>query len=268
MKYGSEWFKGVANAIRNYGGTTAEINAQDFVSALKTAYNVSLKGYFDKNNSTQALFYNNKALVNSNQYINADDTKNVTNMAFMFRNCSSLKEANLNMNWCVEATRMFAGCSALEMFENTNTRLLRICGGMFYDCSSLREVRLKTLDMKFSTQPLTGFNNMFYGCSALETLVVGYLELYTPYDGTVFDKCYSLKNLVILNVRTIVRGTFTDFGDCYHFTGETDSVYNPNGLRDAKIYVPDDKVQQVINEQRFGSFTDLVAPLSEYQGEY
>lgn len=267
MKYGSEWFKGVANAIRNYGGTTAEINAQDFVSALKTAYNVSLKGYFDKNNSTQALFLNNKTLVNSNEYINVDDTKNVVNMAFMFEGCSALQQANLNMSWCVYATKMFCGCSALEMFENTDTRLLRIGGAMFKDCSSLREVRLKELDMKRSTQPLTNFEDMFYGCSALETLVVGYFEPY-HYFTDIFTKCYSFKNLVILNVRTTNRGTFTGFHSCYHFTGETDSVYNPNGLRDAKIYVPDDKVQLVISEQRFGEFSDLVVPLSEYQGEY
>ena len=54
------------------------------------------------------------------------------------------------------------------------------------------------------------------------------------------------------------------FNKCYHFYGTTDATYNPNGLKDGRIYVPDDKVASLKTATNWSVFADIIKPLSEY----
>ena len=93
---------------------------------------------------------------------------NLTNMAFIFRDCSSLNNINLsnfntdnvtNMAW------MFCRCSSLNNINlsNFNTNNVTNMAGMFGGCSSLNNINLSN----FNTNNVTNMGSMFYGCSSL-----------------------------------------------------------------------------------------------------
>ena len=52
------------------------------------------------------------------------------------------------------------------------------------------------------------------------------------------------------------------FTNCYHFTGTTNSTYNPQGLKDGRIYVPDDKVDALKTATNWSTYADIIVPLS------
>ena len=52
------------------------------------------------------------------------------------------------------------------------------------------------------------------------------------------------------------------FNNCYHFTGTTDETYNPQGLKDGRIYVPDDKVDALKTATNWSTYADIIVPLS------
>ena len=55
------------------------------------------------------------------------------------------------------------------------------------------------------------------------------------------------------------------FRYCYHFTGEVSANYNPNGLKDGRIYVPDDKVDALKTATNWSTYADIIVPLSTLQ---
>ena len=52
------------------------------------------------------------------------------------------------------------------------------------------------------------------------------------------------------------------FNNCYHFTGTTNATYNPQGLKDGRIYVPDDKVDALKTASGWSTYADIIVPLS------
>ena len=74
--------------------------------------------------------------------------------------------------------------------------------------------------------------------------------------------CYSLTKFIIRNMNTIPPLDSYAFTDCYHFTGTTDSTYNPQGLKDGRIYVPDDKVEELRTATNCSRYADIIVGLS------
>ena len=52
------------------------------------------------------------------------------------------------------------------------------------------------------------------------------------------------------------------FANCYHFYGLTNPTYNPQGLKDGRIYVPDDKVDALKTADVWKIFASIIVPLS------
>ena len=52
------------------------------------------------------------------------------------------------------------------------------------------------------------------------------------------------------------------FTNCYHFTGTVNATYNPDGLKDGRIYVPDDKVEALKSATNWSVYADIIVPLS------
>ena len=52
------------------------------------------------------------------------------------------------------------------------------------------------------------------------------------------------------------------FNECYHFTGTSHYFYNPDGLKDGRIYVPDDKVDALKTASGWSTYADIIVPLS------
>ena len=95
----------------------------------------------------------------------------LTNMSYMFYNCSSLKELNLlsfNTNQVTNMSYMFYNCSSLKELNlsSFNTNQVTNMSFMFYNCSSFEQLNL----LSFDTNQVTDMSYMFYNCSSLKEL--------------------------------------------------------------------------------------------------
>ena len=102
------------------------------------------------------------------------NTNNVTNMCGMFYGCSSLSSlpdiSNWNTNNVTNMSYMFSGCSSLLSLpdiSNWNTNKVIDMSDMFYGCSSLSS--LPDIS-KWNTHNVTNMSDMFYECSSLSSL--------------------------------------------------------------------------------------------------
>ena len=102
---------------------------------------------------------------------NCFDTSNVTNMLYMFLNCSSLTSLDVSS------------------FDTSNVKSM---DGMFEDCSSLTSLKLGKLD----TSNVTDMSCMFSGCSSLTSLDVGGFDTSNVTNmGWMFSDCSGLTSL-------------------------------------------------------------------------
>ena len=95
----------------------------------------------------------------------------ITNMSYMFYDCSSLKEINLssfNTNQVTNMSDMFSWCYSLKEINlsSFNTSQVTNMSGMFSHCSSLKEINLSS----FNTSQVTDMSWMFKDCSSLDEL--------------------------------------------------------------------------------------------------
>ena len=125
------------------------------------------------------------------------NTPNVTDMNSMFRNCSSLTSLDLSSFNTTNVTNMaslFNSCSSLTSLDlsSFNTTNVTKMAGMFMYCSSLTSLDLSS----FNTSNVTNMNNMFYYCSKLTNLDVSSFNTsnVTNMDA-MFRECVSLTSL-------------------------------------------------------------------------
>lgn len=197
---------------------------------------LSLKDILNIRNG-QYLFYDCKSLTNDqlNSIIKFDDTENVTNMSYMFSNCKNLTSIpQLNTS---NVTNMYS---------------------MFNSCSNLTTIPL------LNTSKVTNIDNMFSGCYNLIKIDINKLA---NSNSSFASDCYSLKTLIIQTMDTIPSLQSNSFKNCYHFYGTVDATYNPDGLKDGRIYVPDDKVESLKAATNWSVFADIIVPLSTYVEE-
>ena len=97
--------------------------------------------------------------------------KLITNMSYMFSDCSSLTSldlSNFNTNNVTNMGSMFFGCSSLTSLDlsNLNTNSVTNMSCMFYKCSSLTSLDLSN----FNTNNVKDMSYMFSRCSSLTSL--------------------------------------------------------------------------------------------------
>ena len=129
--------------------------------------------------------------------------------------------------------------------------------GMFYYCRAL------TSTPTINTNLVTAMGSMFAYCYNLTTIDITHM---CSLENNYFARnCYSLTKLIIRNMPTIPALSSSAFNNCYHFTGTTDADYNPQGLKDGRIYVPDDKVDALKTTKNWSKYADIIVPLSTLQ---
>ena len=157
------------------------------------------------------------------------DTSQVTNMSYMFSNCSKLATVDLsgwNTSQVTNISYMFQSCSKLETItglSNFNMSKVNDIRYMFSGCSSLTTIDISSWDMSqvndidsiFSNckalETITGLSNldkskvirahnMFSGCSSLKSLDLS-SWYFTPTSVVyyMFQDCTSLETLDIRN---------------------------------------------------------------------
>ena len=151
------------------------------------------------------------------------DTKNVMEMSYMFGSCTKLKTLDVSsfntqnvtdMNW------MFSYCSVLTTLDlsNFDTKNVTDMNGMFSNCSALT-----TLDLSsFKTQNVTDMSRMFKDCSALTTLDVSNFDTQNVTDmSRMFKDCSALTTIYASDkfVTTACEEDENMFAECANLVG-------------------------------------------------
>ena len=227
----------IRTAINNKGGT---LTTTDTFASYPTAIDNlpsggggSLKTLLDATKSSRYLFYNYVG-ESVSDLISYNDTSNVTNMGNMFQYCSQLKtNPQLDTSSVVDMSYMFNNC-----------------------------VNLTTIS-QIDTSSVTAMSSMFQECRHLTTIDITHMNITSSFDTYNFARsCKSLTKLIIRNMNTIPALNSSAFGECYHFTGTTNATYNPQGLKDGRIYVPDDKVDALKTATNWSTYADIIVGLS------
>ena len=102
------------------------------------------------------------------------DTKNVTNMSYLFCRCESLSSLPDISEWdtgkVTDMSLMFHSCNKLTSLpdiSNWNTQNVKNMNYMFYSCNKL--LSLPNIS-KWNTQNVIDMNSMFYSCQKLSSL--------------------------------------------------------------------------------------------------
>lgn len=101
-------------------------------------------------------------------------TSEITNMSYMFRDCSVLKNIDLSSFDTSRVTTMyymFGNCSEIKSLDLStfNTSLLSNIGFMFNGCENLTSLDLSSFD----TSLVSNMSNMFNGCKKLQSVKFG-----------------------------------------------------------------------------------------------
>ena len=190
-----------------------------FDKSFSTYTPTSLRGFFGnrtKMETITGLEYLNTEKVTDMSYmfnncskltsldVSKFNTANVTNMSYMFYSCSallSLDVTNFNTEKVTDMTYMFNNCSKLTSLDVSkfNTVNVTNMNSMFYNCS-----KLTSLDVtKFNTANVTDMKYMFYSCSALLSLDVTNFNTEKVTDMSfMFSSCSKLTSLDVTNFNT------------------------------------------------------------------
>ena len=142
----------------------------------------------------------------------------------------------------------FGYCRNLKNVSFPNA--VRISNHAFYYCDILEHVDIPLadtidgyafsycgmLDIITFPQVTHIYEEAFYRASHLTE---ANLPKLTYISTKAFSECYELIKIFISQTDSVCSlGNKNAFSYCYHILGETDSIYNPNGLKDGYIYVP------------------------------
>ena len=219
----------ITGTIEDYNGTYEEGGLAPDMLQIK----------IDNNNSCEYLFY--KYSGTTDDWINNFsrlDTSKVTNMDSMFWECKNLTTIpQLNTSNVIDMRSMFDGCKNLTTMSQLDTSKATDMNYMFRDCYSLEKIDIT----KLADAPYA----------------------FTHYeDYYIFNNCHSLKTIIIRTMHKIPIINDVLFNGCYHFKGTQNTKYNPSGLKDGKIYVPDHMISELNSDRHWSSYSDMIVPLS------
>ena len=251
----------IRTAINNKGGTLTTTDTfasyPSAIDSLPSGGGGSLKTLLDATKSTYYLFFNYSG-TSVEGLISYSDTSGVENMRYMFFNCPNLSTIpQLDTSSVTNMEDMFSNCSSLITIPQLDTSKVTSTSNMFYKCQNLTTIS------QFDTSKVIDMRNMFRYCYNLTTIDITHMNLTSTSNSSYFaDDCYSLTKLIIRNMPSIPNINSNTFTDCYHFKGITNATYNPQGLKDGRIYVPDDKVDALKKATNWSAYSDIIVPLS------
>ena len=161
---------------------------------------------------------------------------------------------------CYYLFNQYEGTSVVDLISYSDTSSVTNMRCMFYECQELTTIP------QLDTSSVTDMNNMFFNCSKLATIDITHMNIASTNNNSYFASgCKSLTKLIIRNMNSIPKLNTNAFNGCYHFTGTTDPTYNPQGLKDGRIYVPDDKVDALKTASGWSTYADIIVGLSTLQ---
>ena len=183
----------VGDMCRLLGINSTAIKSVVFDKSFKTYAPTSLYGFFRGLTKLETI----KDL----KYLN---TEQVTNMSYMFSDCSALTSldlSNFNTAKVRDMSYMFYRCSALFSLDlsNFNTAIVTNMSYMFSDCSTLSSLDLSN----FNTAIVTNMSYMFFNCANLSSLDLSNFNTAIVSDmSLMFGSCSTLSSLDLSNFYT------------------------------------------------------------------
>ena len=199
--------------------------------------------------------------------LNFVNTSNMTNMSYMFQNCSKLTSLNLS-GWdtsnVTNMNGMFYDCTGLTSLDvsNFNTSKVTDMSAMFRSCKVLTSLNLSNFDTSyvtnmcfmfercynltsldlsnFDTSNVTDMRAMFSSCSGLTSLDLSNFNT-SKVDsiGWIFDSCSSLTSLNLSgwNLSKIISASdmFYDCSKLTTITGPITGISEDIDLRDSPL---------------------------------
>ena len=255
-----------ANLFNNYKGTSVN----DLISYNDTSNVTNMQNMFRNCSNLTSIpqLNTSKATSMSNMFNNCSklasipqlNTSKVTTMDNMFYNCWNLKSIpQLDTSNATSMSNMFYGCSMLTTILQLNTSKVTNINALFDGCTRLTSIP------QLDTSKVNDISYMFNNCYKLQTIDLTYFHSQYSSNAQYFAyNCYSLTKLIIRNMEDYIPQLYSNsFTNCYHFNGTTNATYNPNGLKDGRIYVPDNKVDILKKETNWSAYADIIVPLSE-----
>ena len=184
-----------------------------FDKSFSTYTPTSLRGFFGNRTKMETI--------TGLEYLN---TEKVTDMSYMFNNCSKLTSLDVTKFNTANVTNMgymFYSCSALLSLDVTkfNTANVTNMSRMFSSCS-----KLTSLDVsKFNTVNVTNMNSMFYNCSKLTSLDVTKFNTANVTDMSFMF--FSCSKLTSLDVRNFNTANVTNMGDMFSNCRALTTIY-------------------------------------------
>ncbi len=173
------------------------------------------------------------------------NTAAVTNMTYMFQNCSSLQTVpllNIKTTGTIDMSSMFNNCYSLQTVPLFNTAAVTNMGSMFQNCYSLQTVPL------FNTAAVTNMSYMFYGCYSLQTVPLFNTSAVTSMSN-MFNNCYSLQTVPLFNTAAVTNmGSM--FSGCFSLQS-----------------IPAFNVSAITSSSNFGSMVNSCGNLARIQAK-
>ena len=228
-----------------------------FDKSFSTYTPTSLRGFFGnrtKMETITGLEYLNTEKVTDMSYmfnncskltsldVTKFNTAKVSNMGYMFFNCSKLTSLDVTKFNTVNVTNMsemFNNCLALTSLDVTkfNTANVTNMSGMFNNCS-----KLLSLDVtKFNTANVTNMSGMFNNCSKLTSLDVTKFNTanVTSMSG-MFNNCSKLTSLDVTKFNTAnVTSMNNMFNNCSKLTSLDVTNFNTVNVTDMNYMFSD-----------------------------
>ena len=219
------------------------------------------KQLFDATKHTQ-YYFSKCELESVDGLIEYSDTENVTDMSYMFYYCENLQTIpELNTSNVTDMSYMFYNCPKLQTIPQLDTSKITDMSSMFSYCFDLQTIP------QLDTSKVTDMSSMFDKCTNLKTIDITSMDKITSTSNSA-SMCYncdSLTKLIIRNMTVIPPLNSSSLTNCCHFNGTINSNYNPEGLKDGRIYVPDNMVDSLKSATNWSAYADIIVPLSSLE---
>ncbi len=191
-------------------------------ASLTNITSIDFNGCVNTANVTNmaSMFQNSSSLTSLD--LSSFNTEKVTTMQYMFKDCGNLTSLNLssfNTSNVTDMQEMFYNCKVLETLDlgSFNTSIVTDMQYMFKDCKKLTSLDLSS----FNTSNVTNMQYMFNYCSSLTSLILSSsfnTEKVTNMQY-MFNYCEKLSSLNLSSFNTsIVTDMQYMFKDCKKLT--------------------------------------------------
>ena len=184
----------------------------DHLSNAWDAYKKKNKTYWAR---AFASYSNNTVFscIENLDFLDFSGAKDVTNMSYMFQNCSSLTSVpTFDTSKVTSMDYMLYNCNSLTSVPTFNTSNVTSMSGMFSECRSLTSVPT------FNTSKVTNMGYMFSECSSL-TSVPTFNTSNVTSMSYMFSSCNSLTSVPTFNTSNV-----TDMSDMFQGCSSLTSV--------------------------------------------